>query len=106
MALQCLHWPSILLQPELFKLHSVLDRSGRGNIKEICGEDVKVVKSLKGIIEDPDVELVSPESPCLTTAQMGYGLMGILRSLSLARITLIWSMLQQLLTLGNMVSLS
>lgn len=58
MALTTLHWPSIASQPDLFTLHSVLDRSGRGGVKKLCGEGVKVVNSIQGVVEDPDVELV------------------------------------------------
>jgi predicted dehydrogenase len=58
MALQCLHWPSIVLNPDLFTLHSVLDRSGRGGVQDICGKDVKVVRSLSEVVEDPEVDLV------------------------------------------------
>lgn len=58
MALQCLHWPSIVTQPDLFVLHSVLDRSGRGGVKEMCGQGVKVVSSLQEVVDDPEVELV------------------------------------------------
>lgn len=59
MALHSLHWPSIVSQPRLFKLHSVLDRSGRGRVEEVCGEGVKVVGDLKGVVDDPEVEVVS-----------------------------------------------
>lgn len=59
MALGLLHWPSIACQRDQFTLHSVMDRSGRGKVKELCGEDVKVVNSLQGVVEDAEVELVS-----------------------------------------------
>lgn len=59
MALQMLHWPSIASQSDLYRLHSVLDRSGRGRVQETVSGEVKVVNSLDGILQDPQVDLVS-----------------------------------------------
>ena len=61
MALQMLHWPSIACLPEMFSLHSVMDRSGRSSekVKELCGAGVKIVRTLEEVVRDPEVELVS-----------------------------------------------
>lgn len=61
MALQMLHWPSIACLPDKFALHSVMDRSGRSSdkVREVCGEGVKIVRSLEEVIQDAEVELVS-----------------------------------------------
>lgn len=61
MALQMLHWPSIACLPEMYRLHSVMDRSGRSSekVEEVCGAGVKIVRTLEEVVRDPEVELVS-----------------------------------------------
>lgn len=74
MATLGLHWPSIACQPDLFELWSVMDRSGRGTrtVEEVCrvgrqdgdgngegkGRKVTVVRELREVLDDPEVELV------------------------------------------------
>ena len=57
-ALSSLHWPSIAALPELYTLHSVLERTPRGVVQAVCGGDVKVVTTLDEVVNDPEVQLV------------------------------------------------
>lgn len=59
LSLEVFHHPLIAALPDKFTLHSVMERSGRGKAKEICG-DIKVVKTINEVVNDPDVDLVSP----------------------------------------------
>ena len=62
MSLAVFHRPSILFHTDKYTLHSVLERSGRGKVKEICGNGVKVVKSLEEVVSDTEVDLVGSNS--------------------------------------------
>ena len=59
MSLKVFHRPSIIFHESLFNLYAVLERSGKGTAKEICGEGVKVVSSYEEILGDEAVDLVS-----------------------------------------------
>jgi predicted dehydrogenase len=67
MSLQVFHYPLIASHPDLFTLHSVLERSAEispsGEVtksiaRERCGPDVKICKDFQEILNDKDVELV------------------------------------------------
>lgn len=71
LSLSAFHYPIITSHPELFTLHSVLERSAdltpdeksgksytKSAAKDRCGEDVKVVKTLEDVTGDQAVELV------------------------------------------------
>ena len=57
-ALEFLHYPSLISLPSKFQIHSILERTPRGRVQEVCGEGVKVVGTLEEITGDEDVELV------------------------------------------------
>lgn len=59
MSLAVFHRPSIIFLSDKFNLHTVVERSGKGRAKEVCGESVKVVKTLEEVVEDKEVDLVS-----------------------------------------------
>jgi len=58
MSLAVFHRPSIIFLSDKFNLHTVVERSGKGRAKEVCGESVKVVKTLEEVVEDKEVDLV------------------------------------------------
>lgn len=67
MSLQVFHAPLILSHPDLFTLHSVMERSAEidsdGTVKaskaqDKYGKNVKISKDLEGILQDEEVELV------------------------------------------------
>lgn len=71
LSLAAFHYPIITSYPDLFTLHSVLERSAdlspdtktgrsytKSAAKDRCGEGVKVVKTLEEVVQDPEVELV------------------------------------------------
>jgi hypothetical protein len=45
--------------PGKFILHSVLERTDRGVARAVCGSEIKVVNSLKAVLSDSEVDLVS-----------------------------------------------
>ncbi|KDR83581.1 hypothetical protein GALMADRAFT_133012 [Galerina marginata CBS 339.88] len=60
------HVPFVLALPNVFALHSVLERNPRaegGKVKERFGVTVKIHRSLDGVLADPDVELVIIGTP-------------------------------------------
>lgn len=59
LSLQAFHYPLITALPEQFVLHSVLERSGKGKAKEVCGDAIKVVQSIEEVVGDKDVDVVS-----------------------------------------------
>ncbi|KAL7423112.1 hypothetical protein Q5752_002411 [Cryptotrichosporon argae] len=63
LSLQAFHYPLILALPDQFVLHSVLERSGRGKAKEVCGTDTKVVASLDEVLQDAEVDVVVVSTP-------------------------------------------
>lgn len=71
LSLSAFHYPIITSHPDLFTLHSVLERSAdltpnestgksytKSSAKDRCGEDIKVVKTLDEVVADDQVELV------------------------------------------------
>lgn len=71
LSLGAFHYPIITSHPDLFTLHSVLERSAdltpdeksgksytKSAAKDRCGEQVRVVKSLEEVTGDEEVELV------------------------------------------------
>lgn len=60
MSLTVFHRPSIIFHSDKFNLHTVLERSGRGKAKEVCGEGILVRTTLEEVIKDPEVHLVRP----------------------------------------------
>ncbi|KAJ9095416.1 hypothetical protein QFC20_006654 [Naganishia adeliensis] len=71
LSLSAFHYPIITSYPDLFTLHSVLERSAdltpnaetgksyaKSAAKDRCGDSVRVVKSLEEVTGDKDVELV------------------------------------------------
>lgn len=63
LSLQAFHYPLIAALPDKFVLHSVLERSGRGKAKEVCGDDIKVVKTIEEVVGDKDVDVVVVSTP-------------------------------------------
>ena len=60
------HVPFILSLPEIFTLHSVLERNPRiegGRVKERFGVTTKIYKSLDDVLADPEIELVIVGTP-------------------------------------------
>jgi len=58
MSLSNFHRPSIVYLSDKFNLHTVLERSGKGRAKEICGDSIKVATTLDEIVADKEVDLV------------------------------------------------
>lgn len=69
-ALSFLHYPSIRSMPDKFVVHSVLERSDKGRARAVCGDDVKVVRDIEGVVTDPDVELVRMLAPNSVSAKV------------------------------------
>ncbi|BEJ01899.1 hypothetical protein CcaverHIS631_0605810 [Cutaneotrichosporon cavernicola] len=63
LSLQAFHYPLITALPELYVLHSVMERSARGKAQEVCGKDIKVVKTIAEVVEDPEVDVVVVSTP-------------------------------------------
>ncbi|KAK7049659.1 hypothetical protein VNI00_005690 [Paramarasmius palmivorus] len=60
------HAPFVLALPELFSLHSVLERNPKspgGKLQDRFGLSVKIHKSLEDVLADPEVELVIVGTP-------------------------------------------
>lgn len=60
------HVPFILSLPEIFTLHSVLERNPRtegGKVKERFGVTTKIYRSLDDVLADPEIELVIVGTP-------------------------------------------
>lgn len=68
LSLQAFHYPFIATYPQLFNLHSVLERSykdgGESKARAFTGlKDLKIVNNLKDVVEDEKVELVIVSVP-------------------------------------------
>ena len=63
LSLTAFHHPLLKALPELFTVHSVLERSGKETCRSIVGDDVKIVKTYEEVIEDKDVDLVVVSTP-------------------------------------------
>ena len=60
------HIPFLLALPDLFSLHSVLERNPKnpgGRVKERFGVDVKIHRSFEGVINDNEIELIIVGTP-------------------------------------------
>jgi hypothetical protein len=70
LSLQAFHYPFIATYPELFSLHSVLERSAtacKSSAREFTGiEGLKVVNTLEEVTGDDEVELVVISTPNLS----------------------------------------
>lgn len=63
------HVPFLLALPELFSLHSVLERNPKspgGRVKERFGVDVKIYRSFEDVASDDEIELIVVGTPNLT----------------------------------------
>lgn len=63
------HVPFLLALPELFELHSVLERNPKspgGKVKERFGLDVKIHTSFDDVLKDDAIELVIVGTPNAT----------------------------------------
>lgn len=63
------HIPFILALPEVFNLHSVLERNSLnpgGKVYERFGVEVKIFRSLDQVLADPTVELIIVATPNAT----------------------------------------
>lgn len=58
MSLSVFHRPSIIFLKDQFNLHTVVERSGKGRAREICGDGIKVASSLDDVVADQEVDLV------------------------------------------------
>lgn len=63
MSLTVFHHPLIAALSDKFSLVCVLERSGKGTAKAICGQQVKVVTTLDEVINDQGVDLVVVSTP-------------------------------------------
>jgi predicted dehydrogenase len=66
---QVFHAPMMLALPELFTLHTVVERnpkSARGTIGDKFDVDVKVVRTLEEALEDKDIDLIVVATPTYT----------------------------------------
>jgi predicted dehydrogenase len=63
LSLTAFHHPLLKALPELFTVHSVLERSGKETCRSIVGDDVKIVKTYEEVIGDKDVDLVVVSTP-------------------------------------------
>lgn len=60
------HVPFVLALPDLFTLHSVLERNPQpagGKVQERFNVSVKIHRTLEQVLDDPDVELVIIGTP-------------------------------------------
>jgi len=70
------HVPFLLALPELFELHSVLERNPKspgGKVKERFGVDVKIHRSFEDILKDEAIELVVVGTPNPTHYELVKG---------------------------------
>ena len=63
MSLSVFHYPLIAVLPQMFTLHSVLERSASGKARATVGESVKLVSTLQDVLQDAEVELVVVSTP-------------------------------------------
>ena len=60
------HIPFLLALPDLFSLHSVLERNPKnpgGRVKERFGIDIKIHRSFEDVINDNEIELIIVGTP-------------------------------------------
>ena len=60
------HVPFILALPQLFTLHSVVERNPKGDggkVKQRFGASPKIYSSLENALKDPEIELVIVATP-------------------------------------------
>jgi hypothetical protein len=63
LSLTAFHHPLLTALPELFTVHSVLERSGKETSRSIVGDKVKIVTTYEEVIEDAEVDLVVVSTP-------------------------------------------
>lgn len=63
LSLTAFHHPLLKALPELFTVHSVLERSGKGTSRSIVGDEVKIVTTYEEVIGDEEVDLVVVSTP-------------------------------------------
>lgn len=63
MSLTVFHHPLLVALPELYKVHTVLERSGKETCRSIVGEGVKIVKTYEEVLADEEVDLVVVSTP-------------------------------------------
>jgi len=63
LSLTAFHHPLLKALPELFTVHSVLERSGKETCRSIVGDNVKIVTTYEDVIGDADVDLVVVSTP-------------------------------------------
>lgn len=63
LSLTAFHHPLLKALPELFTVHSVLERSGKETSRAIVGDGVKIVTTYEEVIGDKEVELVVVSTP-------------------------------------------
>lgn len=63
LSLTAFHHPLLTALPELFTVHSVLERSGKDTSRAIVGDNVKIVTTYEQIVGDEEVELVIVSTP-------------------------------------------
>jgi scyllo-inositol 2-dehydrogenase (NADP+) len=63
LSLTAFHHPLLVALPELYTVHSVLERSGKETSRAIVGDKVKIVTTYEEIIGDAGVDLVVVSTP-------------------------------------------
>lgn len=63
LSLTAFHHPLLVALPELYTVHSVLERSGKETSRAIVGDSVKIVTTYEEIIGDNEVDLVVVSTP-------------------------------------------
>jgi scyllo-inositol 2-dehydrogenase (NADP+) len=63
MSLTVFHHPLLVALPDLYKVHTVLERSGKQSCRSIVGEGVKIVSTYEEVLEDKEVDLVVVSTP-------------------------------------------
>jgi hypothetical protein len=63
LSLTAFHHPLLTALPDLFTVHSVLERSGKETSRAIVGDKVKIVTTYEEVINDAEVDLVVVSTP-------------------------------------------
>lgn len=63
MSLTVFHHPLITALPDMYTLHTVLERSASGRARSTVDESVKLVKTLEEVLQDQEVDLVVVSMP-------------------------------------------
>lgn len=63
MSLTVFHHPLLVALPELYNVHTVMERSGKQTCRNIVGEGVKIVSTLEEVLADQEVDLVVVSTP-------------------------------------------